>query len=509
MDDTELVPGAWRSLWALVLGFFMILVDSTIVSVAIPAIMTHYRADVGLVIWVSSSYLLGYAVPLLITGRLGDRFGPKRMYLIGLSVFTLASLWCGLSPTIGALIAARAVQGLGASMMSPQTMAVITRTFPPQRRGAAMGLWGSTAGVATLVGPILGGVLVDSLGWETIFYVNVPVGIVAYWMAWRNVPKLETHTHQFDWLGVALSGVGMFCIVFGLQEGETYDWGTISGPVTVWGVIAAGVVVFAAFIWWQARNKREPLVPLGLFSNRNFGNSNLGVMVMGAIATAMSFPMMLYLQTARGLTPTQAAVLMAPTAIASLVLAPVVGRWIDAHDPRPLVIGGFALVGASLAAYALVTNPQIDVLWYLAPSLLMGVAATGVWGPLSVSATRTLGPAFAGAGAGVYNASRQLGAVIGSAATAALIENRISAHLPGAVASGHGSGSLPAALRAPYSAAQAESLWLPAAIAVLGVISGLLLQRRPGRGDFGSDPSISPETKPRATLTSQITEAAP
>ncbi|WP_295103428.1 MFS transporter, partial [uncultured Microbacterium sp.] len=212
----------------------MILVDTTIVSVANPAIkaaLDPTTNNLDNVVWVTSAYLLAYAVPLLITGRLGDRFGPKNIYLIGLAIFTLASLWCGLSNSLEMLIAARAVQGLGAAFMTPQTMAVITRTFPPERRGAAMGLWGATAGVATLVGPLVGGLLVDGFGWEWIFFVNIPVGIVAFVLAWRLVPKLQTSAHRFDILGVILSAVALFLIVFGLQEGEKFDWGVIWGPI--------------------------------------------------------------------------------------------------------------------------------------------------------------------------------------------------------------------------------------------------------------------------------------
>ncbi len=188
----------WPALWALVLGFFMILVDSTIVSVATPAIMTDLKTDVGNVIWVTSAYLLAYAVPLLVTGRLGDRIGPKKVYLTGLALFTLASVWCGLTTSVGMLIVARVFQGLVASMMTPQTMAVITRIFPPDERGKAMSLWGATAGVATLVGPILGGVLVDALGWQWIFFLNAPIGVIGFVLAMRLVPDLPTHQHKFD-----------------------------------------------------------------------------------------------------------------------------------------------------------------------------------------------------------------------------------------------------------------------------------------------------------------------
>ncbi len=220
----------WPALWALVVGFFMILVDTTIVSVANPRIMQALHADINAAIWVTSAYLLAYAVPLLVTGRLGDRFGPKRIYLIGLVVFTLASAWCGFSGSIEMLIAARAVQGLGAALLTPQTMAVITRTFPPQARGKAMSLWGATAAVATLVGPILGGFLVDGLGWEWIFFVNVPVGVVGFVLAWRLVPALETHSHRFDLPGVVLWAIGMTCPRVRHPGGRDLQLGPDLGP---------------------------------------------------------------------------------------------------------------------------------------------------------------------------------------------------------------------------------------------------------------------------------------
>ena len=281
LRDDEFPDNPWPALWALVVGFFMILVDVSIVSIATPALMESFDAGIEPVLWVTSAYLLAYAVPLLITGRFGDRYGPKRLYLTGLAIFTLASLACGLAPTIGWLIGARVVQGLGASMMTPQTMAVITRTFPPARRGSAMALWGATAGVAFLVGPLLGGLLLDSWGWEWIFFINVPVGILGFVAAARLVPQLQRHAHQMDWVGVGLSAVGLFLVIFGLQEGESHDWGQLAGPITVPALIGLGVLVLAGFVGWQARGPAEPLVPLGLFRDRNFSLSNLAITTMG------------------------------------------------------------------------------------------------------------------------------------------------------------------------------------------------------------------------------------
>ncbi|TCN40295.1 EmrB/QacA subfamily drug resistance transporter [Kribbella orskensis] len=471
----------WPALWALVLGFFMILVDTTIVSVATPAILNELRADVGTVVWVTSAYLLAYAVPLLITGRLGDRVGPKKLYLAGLTLFTLASVWCGLTTSIEMLIVARVFQGLGASMMTPQTMAVITRIFPPNERGRAMSLWGATAGVATLVGPILGGVLVDGLGWQWIFFVNAPIGVVGFVLAWRLVPDLPTHEHKFDLLGVALSTIGLFCLVFGIQEGQKYDWGQIKGPLSVWSLIIAGLVFIALFLVWQARIKTEPLLPLSLFKDRNFSLANTAITTVGFAITAMAFPLMLYAQTVRGLSPTRSALLLVPMAVISGVLAPFVGRLTDKAPPR--FIAGFGLLCCSVSLFWLsqVIEPTVPIWELLLPIALLGVANGFMWAPIGSTATRNLPMHQAGAGAGVYNTTRQVGAVLGSAGIAVLMESRLAANLPmvpgGATAGEGGGGKLPEALHQGFSDSMAQSLMLPAAVLVIGLIAALFFTK--------------------------------
>lgn len=474
----------WPALCALVIGFFMILVDTTIVSVANPAIKAALdpdTANLDNVVWVTSSYLLAYAVPLLITGRLGDRFGPKTIYLIGLVIFTGASLACGLSPTLGALIAWRAVQGLGAALMTPQTMAVITRTFPPHRRGAAMGLWGATAGVATLVGPLAGGLLVDGLGWEWIFFINVPVGIIAFVLAAVLVPRLETHRHRFDIVGVILSAAALFCIVFGLQEGEAYDWGVIWGPISVWGLIIVGVILLGVFIWTQARTRSEPLVPLPLFRDRNFSLANLAIAAVGFAVTTMALPLMFFLQLARGLTPTESALLLIPMAVLSGVLAPLAGRWLDRTDARFLLVPGILLVSVSLWWYAALVNVDTPIWMFLLPSALMGIGNAGMWGPLATAATHNLAPREAGAGAGIYNTTRTVGSVIGSAAIAAFMQSRLEANLPGAAGSteGFAGGTLPAPVAEGFSTAMAQTLMLPASVILIAVAASLFIHRTP------------------------------
>ncbi|HET6940358.1 MAG TPA: DHA2 family efflux MFS transporter permease subunit [Nocardioides sp.] len=463
----------WPALFALCLGFFMILVDTTIVSVATPAIIDDLGASVNDVVWVTSAYLLAYAVPVLITGRLGDRYGPKNLYIAGLGVFTLASLWCGLTASIEWLIIARVVQGLGASMITPQTMAIITRIFPPARRGLAMALWGATAGVASLVGPIVGGLLVDSAGWEWIFFVNVPVGVVGAVLAWRLVPRLETHTHRFDWIGVALSGVGMFLLVFGIQEGQQKDWAP-----WIWLMIIGGLVVLAAFVLWQHYNRAEPLVPLGIFRDRNFSLANVNITAMGFTITAVLFPFMLYAQLVRGLSPTKAALLLVPMAIMSIVLARPVGLLTDRVHPRLLVAAGFGLLFGSMVWLSYEMTPDSSTLALVLPMFVFGAANALIWAPNSATATRNLAVQQAGAGAGVYNATRQVGAVLGSAAIAVFMDSRLAAAgLHYSPTEGSAAGRLPHQILAPFSDAMSEAMLLPAVVVLAGFVASLFFER--------------------------------
>ncbi|HWJ83023.1 MAG TPA: DHA2 family efflux MFS transporter permease subunit [Nocardioides sp.] len=475
----------WPALGALCIGFFMILVDMTIVTVATPDIMAELDADTNAVLWVTSAYLLAYAVPLLIAGRLGDKIGPKWMYLAGLAVFTLASLGCGLSTSIEMLIAARVVQGVGAAMITPQTMAVITRIFPAEKRGQAMALWGATAGVATLVGPILGGLLVVGLGWEWIFFINVPIGVVAFYLNWRLVPVLPTHEHTFDWAGVALSGVGMFALVFGIQNGEQRDWDGL-----VWALILGGLAVMAVFLVWERRNRREPLLPLGLFKDRNFSVSNVGITCMGFAAVSMGFPLMLYAQLVRGYSALEASLLMAPMAVMSFVMAPIVGRFTDKVHPRILTGLGFSVTSLGVFWVALSLDPDVGIWQVLAGMGVMGFGMSAVWAPLAATATRNLPMHQAGAGAGVYNATRTVGSVIGSAGIAVLMDSRLVAHGLSTGGSPEAAGqSLPPQIFAPFSEAMSEAMLLPAAILALGFVAVLLFE---APKHFGGAPAAVP-----------------
>ncbi|MGW5229815.1 DHA2 family efflux MFS transporter permease subunit [Nocardia niigatensis] len=486
------VRNPWSVLGALCVGFFVIVLDMTIVAVANPAILTGLHTDMSKVIWVTSAYLLTYAVPLLITGRLGDRFGPKKLYLAGLVVFTVASLGCALAGSIGALIAARAVQGLGAALIAPQTMAVISRIFPADKRGAAMGVWGGIAGVATLVGPILGGVLIDNGGWQWIFYVNLPIGVAAFVLGAWLIPSLPTNGHRFDVPGVLMVAVGMSALVFGLQQGNAYHWAG-----WVWALIVGGLAVIAIFLVYQGRTTVEPLVPLGLFRDRNFALGNVATAALGAAMTAQMVPSYFYLQAVRDFSPTKAALVFAPMAIVTVILSPTIGKLSDKLHPRYLPTFGFALFAAGLLWFIRLATPHGSIALISVVAALLGVASACIWAPLPATSLRNLPLPQMGAASGVYNNNRQLGSVLGSAGIGALLTARMSAHsLP---AESGRSARIPDTLKAPFNAALTDSLYLTAALLIICLLAAAFFTTL-------ETPARHPSPKPMAEANSGTTD---
>ncbi|MFJ8964834.1 MFS transporter [Lentzea sp. NPDC102401] len=468
-------------MYALCVGFFMTLLDTTIVNVALQSMITDLNASLNDVIWVVSAYLLAFAVPLLLTGRLGDRYGPKRLYGIGLTLFLLASLACGLATSADALIAARVFQGLGAAAMTPQTMAFITHLFPPARRGAALGMWGSVAGLATVSGPLLGGVLVTHLGWEWIFFVNLPIGVVALALLFAWVPDLRPNrAPRFDVLGVVLCCLGLGLLVFGIQNGEHYQWGRVAGPLTIAEIIAAGVLFLALFVFWQASARNpEPLMPLRIFRNRNFSLGNVANVVIGITVTGVFVPLALFLQTVPKLSPLMTGLVTAPASLMSGVVAIVAGRLSNRADAKYLPITGFALMAAGILAMTFLLGDGSQ--WVLLPSMVaLGIGMGLVFSPLTNISTRTLDRSLLGAGSGIYNTSRQFGNVLGSAVTAAVLQIVLAA-----------TGDFTTAVRA--------SFYLLLAVLVVGIAAAFAFRQvaAPSVTDSAraSDPGL-PVTRP-------------
>ncbi|MTD59037.1 DHA2 family efflux MFS transporter permease subunit [Amycolatopsis pithecellobii] len=461
-------PNPWAALSALCLGFFMILLDTTIVTIAIPAMVRDLHTSLNSVVWVLSVYLLTYAVPMLFTSRLGDRFGPKRVFLAGLIVFTLASLWCGLSGNVEMLITARAVQGLGAALLTPQTLAFITHLFPPAKRGPAMGMWGGVAGLATITGPLLGGVLVDGFGWEWIFFVNVPIGLIAIVLTGVLVPDWQPkHSHSFDIPGILLSAAGLFLLVFGIQNGQQYNWGTVFGPVNVFEIIGAGVLLLVIFVVWQRFNTREPLLPLKVFNNRNFSAGTVTGIAIGFCITGMFIPLVLFVQEVLGMTPTQAGLLTAPMSLLSGIVAPFIGRLSDKVNAKYLVMFGFVALAAGVGLIALQARAGMNP-WALTPALLVcGLGTGSVFAPMSNVTMSSVDRTLAGAASGIFNTARQLGGVLGSAAIGVLLQARIVATMAGT------HGNAPVAL----TDAARQTMLLPVGVLLLGAVAAIAMKR--------------------------------
>lgn len=469
----------WVALAVLTVGFFMIMLDTSIVNVAIPTMLRDLHTTLNGIVWVNSVYLLTYAVPLLISGRLGDRFGRKQVFIAGMAIFTAASLACSLSTSCGELIAARAVQGLGAATMAPQTMAYVGHLFPANRRGAAMGVWGAVGAVAATTGPLLGGVLVDSAGWQWIFMVNVPVGVAGLVLAMALLPGVpRRHGSRFDLLGVALSVLGLFALVFGLQNGEQYRWGRVAGPVTIPEIIGAGLMLLAAFVAWQARYQGEPLLPLRLFRHRGFTIAGAGVASMSLALTGLYLPLVLYIQTVLGYSPLMSALITLPSAMGASIAGPLSGKLSDRFSARHVVMTGFVVFAVSIGVIAALARPDTSP-WLLRGAMLVcGLGAGCVYSPLAGAATSGLPVPLMGAAAGVYSTARQVGAVVGSAAVGVLLQARLTSgtRATALARSSALSGALP---HAALTTAARETLLLPIAFALLGLaICARLPQRQ-------------------------------
>jgi EmrB/QacA subfamily drug resistance transporter len=438
----------WPVLLVTVLGFFMIMLDTTIVYVATPSILSGLHASLDEVLWVFNGYLLTYAVLLITAGRLGDLFGPRQLFAAGLIVFTAASALCGLSQDATQLIAARVIQGVGGALIAPQTITILMAIFPPERRGAAFGMTGAVIGISTVAGPTLGGLIVTNWDWRWIFFMNVPVGILALVGTFLVIPDVRPgRRHRLDLIGIALSSAALLAIVFGLIEGQRYEWGTITGWLSIPMVLGAGIGLFVAFIAWQMRGG-EPLVPLHLFRDRNFSLMNWTSLAMSFAMQGIFIPITIYTQSVLGMTPLQSGLTVAPMSVAAAVLAPFAGRLSDRMGGKYLLMAGLALFGAGAAVVTALSTVTASQSTFILPFILTGIGLGLVMAPMTTIAMRDIVPAMAGAASGVLNTTRQLGAVLGSAAVGAVLQNQLATSLHAqAVAT---AGQLPPAIQGRF-----------------------------------------------------------
>src|SRR2546425_2124897 len=442
----------WLVLLVLTTGFFMILLDTTIVNVAIPAMSAGLNTTLDQILWVLNAYILVYAVLLITAGRLGDLYGQRNLFAIGLFVFTLASALCGFSQNANELIAARVLQGVGGAILTPQTLSIITTLFPPERRGAAFGVWGGVAGLATIAGPTVGGAIVTYVSWQWIFFVNVPIGIAALIATFAIIPDIRPgRRHGWAIMGVTLPAAGLFAVVFGLIEGQRYNWGEIgSYGITIPEVIIAGVAILAVFLVWE-RFQSEPLLPLSLFRDRNFAVANWVAAAISFGMLSLFLPIVIYLQSVRGFSALTAGLTLAPMSLTSMFTAPFAGRYADKVGAKYILTTGISLFTVGFVWITYVAGPDSTWINFLAPAIVAGAGMGMTFAPMTTVAMRNISPQMSGAASGILNTTRQLGAAIGSAVVGALLQNHLATTLHDQAVS-H-AGALPEAFRAQFVAA--------------------------------------------------------
>ncbi|MFD9507246.1 DHA2 family efflux MFS transporter permease subunit [Streptomyces mirabilis] len=432
----------WAILITLSLGFFMTLLDLTIVNIAIPDMGQDLDASLDEILWVVNAYTLALAVLMITAGRLGDLRGKRNLFLAGVALFTLASLACGLARNPAQLIAFRAVQGLGAALLMPQTLSIIAEVFPADRRGAAMGVWGVVAGVSGALGPIIGGALITHLDWRWIFFVNLPLGVVVLGLAAAVIPgSRRTVRHRFDTLGVLLASGTLFCLAFGLTEGQRYDWNA-----WIWSLFGVAALLFAAFLGHErGRQGDDPLVPFSLFKDRNFTLINFVGVTVSFGVVGMFLPLTIYLQSVLGFSALKSGLVLLPLALGSFVTAGPAGVLADRIGGKFILMTG--LLAWTAALVWIVGAADVGSSWtaVASPLFLAGLGAGCTFAPMATEVMRNVPAKLSGAASGVNNALRQVGSVLAGAVVGAVLQAQLASSLTDQAR--QRAGQLPAAYR--------------------------------------------------------------
>jgi EmrB/QacA subfamily drug resistance transporter len=424
----------WLILLVLCGAIFMLLLDTTIVNVAQQKIKEGLNADLSQIQWILDSYILAFAVLMLSFGRIGDIFGRKQMFVIGMTVFTAASGLCGISswiadlvgiPGATALIGARVLQGIGGALMMPQTLSLITVAFPPQKRGAAMGVWGSVVALGAVLGPLVGGYIVTQYPWEWVFLLNIPVGIVAILATLAIVPESRDPlaSGKLDWGGVIFSATAIFALVYALIEGPKFGW---TSPQTL-GLLLVSAAVFVVFVWWE-RRVPDPMVKLELFAIRNFWVASVIGLAIPFGLFGIFFPMTIFLQGALGMTPLEAGLTMMPMSLMLMVVAPVSGRLSDRIGARWILITGLTLV--TFGILLITSQVSTTTNWRtLLPALLITGTGMGMtFAPMTAAAMSGVPPRISGSASGILNTSRNIGQLLGIAVLGSVLQSRLGLH---------------------------------------------------------------------------------
>jgi EmrB/QacA subfamily drug resistance transporter len=440
-----------RNRWTLVIvsvALFMTVLDNLVVSVALPRIHRDFGASIQSLEWTVNAYVLAFAVLLLTGAALGDRFGRKRMFVLGMALFTAASAAAALAPSTGLLVAARAVQGAGAAIVTPLTLTLLAEAFPSERRGMAIGVWSGISGIAVAIGPLLGGAVVQGISWHWIFWINVPIGLCLIPLAARMLGESRGPYGTLDLRGLALACSGAFGVVFGLVRAQSLGWTS----TTVLGCLIAGVALLGAFIAWELR-AREPMLPMSFFAKRSFAVTNVVSLSMYFGMFGSIFFLSQYMQNVLHNTPLQAGLKLLVWTGATLLVAPLAGVFSERFGSRPFMVAGLSLQAGGLGWLASMISTQLAYSHMIVPFVMAGAGMALVFAPSANAVLSSVRPEQAGQASGANNAIREVGGVLGVAVLASVF-------------SGAGSYTSPQA----FVAGLVPAMWVGVAVLAIGAL---------------------------------------
>ena len=450
-----------RSIWTLAIvsvALFMVTLDNLVVTNALVSIREDLGATLEQLEWTVNAYTLSFAVFLLTGAALGDRLGRRRVFAVGLGIFTFASAAAALAPSTDALIASRALQGLGAAVITPLSLTLLSDAFAADKRGLALGIWSGVSGLGVALGPVVGGAVVEGFSWQWIFWLNVPIGIALAPTALALLSESRGPSRSLDVRGVALASAGLLGVVFGIVRSQELGWTSL----TVLGSIAGGALLLAGFVAWELRAK-SPMLPMRFFSNRAFSATNGVSLAMFFGSFGAIFLLAQFFQVAQGYSPLEAGIRTLPWTAMPIFVAPIAGVLSDRLGSRPLMAAGLTLQAGGLAWLALVTAPDVAY-GLLVPGFVMaGAGMALVFAPAANAVLSSVRPEEAGQASGATNTIREVGGVLGVAVLATVFT------------SSGGMGSPQA-----YVDGLVPAVWVGAAVLAVGALAALLIPRRTG-----------------------------
>jgi EmrB/QacA subfamily drug resistance transporter len=393
------------------------MLDNTIVNVALPTLQRSLHLQISELEWVVTGYALTFGALMLTGGKLADLYGRRLIFVVGLVIFTSSSLACGLAGSASTLIAARVIQGIGAALMNPATLSIITVTFPPKQRGTAIGIWAGVSALALAIGPLVGGLITEHISWNWIFFINVPVGVLGILAAFTFIDESRDTSREQkpDVAGLVSSAVALFALSYALIEANNYGWTS----ARILGSFAIAVVGLTSFVLFE-RHQRLPMLELDLFRNRGFSGANGVMLLVGLAMFGVFFYVSLYVQQILDYTPTQAGASFLPWTLLIIVLAPRAGKLSDRIGPRPLVAGGMVVLSGSLVLFS--QMGATESFWGLLPAMVLGgLGMSAAMAPVTAAAMHAVRPEKAGVGSAVLNSMRQVGGSLGIAVMGAIV----------------------------------------------------------------------------------------